>query len=186
MRKLLVFDSVSLDGYFTDAKGDMSWAHKNDPEWVSFSSDSAKGESVLLFGRVTYEMMVAYWPTPAAAKDLPAVAQGMNASPKIVFSRTLDKVTWQNTKLVTGSPVEEVRRLKSESGPDLVVLGSGTIVSQLTAAGVVDEYELVVVPVVLGQGRSLFEGVKAHVNLKRTKCKTFTNGNVVLWYEPTR
>lgn len=76
MRKLAVFNSVTLDGYFVDAKGDMSWAHKNDPEWNAFVPDNAKGESVLVFGRITYEMMASWWPTPEAIKSMPAVAVG--------------------------------------------------------------------------------------------------------------
>src|SRR5882762_1668430 len=88
MRKLGVFESVSLDGYFADAKGDISWAHAgDDPEWNSYVSDNAKGGGGLMFGRVTYDMMVKYWPTPAAAKNDPEVAKGMNDLPKYVFSK---------------------------------------------------------------------------------------------------
>jgi dihydrofolate reductase len=183
MATITVFNSVSLDGYFTDQKGDMSWAHKQDPEWTAFTSENASGRgSALLFGRVTYEMMASYWPTAEARKALPAVAEGMNALPKIVFSRTLDKTTWNNTRLIKGDLVTEVRKLK-ESGPDMVILGSGTIVSQLTGAGLIDQYQIILNPIVLGTGRTLFEGVKEKVALKLTKTRAFKNGNVVLWYE---
>src|SRR5260221_4800620 len=97
MRKLIVFNQVTLDGYVADTSGDMSWAHKQDPEGTAFVADNAGGGGVLLFGRVTYEMMASYWPTPQAMKALPAVAEGMNRLPKVVFSRTLDKVSWRNT-----------------------------------------------------------------------------------------
>ncbi len=100
MKKLVVFNNVTLDGYFTDRNGDMSWAHKDDPEWNAFAADNAKGGGTLLFGRITYEMMASWWPTPQAMKSMPAVAERMNHLPKVVFSRTLDKASWNNTKLV--------------------------------------------------------------------------------------
>lgn len=183
MRKLHVFNNVSLDGFFTDANSDMSWAHKHDEEWNAFASSNASGNGELLFGRVTYEMMAAFWPTPQAAAMLPKVAEGMNAMRKNVFSRTLDNVTWKNTALRKGDLVAEVTKLKSESGPDMVILGSGSIVSQLTQARLIDEYQLVVNPIVLGKGRTLFETVQDRVGLKLTKSRSFQNGNVVLWYE---
>src|SRR5687767_15843569 len=129
MSKLAVFNSVTLDGYFVDANGDMSWAHKNDPEWNAFVADNARGESVLVFGRITYEMMASWWPTPEAIKSMPAVAERMNSVPKVVFSRTLDQASWNNTKLVKSDLVPAMRRMKKESGSDLVILGSGSIVS---------------------------------------------------------
>jgi dihydrofolate reductase len=97
MRKLHVFNHVSLDGYFTDARSDMSWAHKQDDEWREFTSSNASGDAEMIFGRVTYQMMTAFWPTPQAAETLPDVARTMNAARKTVFSRTLDSVSWQNT-----------------------------------------------------------------------------------------
>lgn len=184
MRKVHVFDNVSLDGFFTDANNDMSWAHKHDEEWNAFASGNASGQAELLFGRVTYEMMAAFWPTPQAAQMLPQVAAGMNAMRKIVFSRTLDTVTWENTRLVKGDLVTEVTRLKQQPGPDLVILGSGSVVSQLTQARLIDEYQIVLNPIVLGRGRTLFETVEEKNPLKLTRIRQFKNGNVVVWYEP--
>jgi dihydrofolate reductase len=103
MRQLHVFNNVTLDGYFTDARNDMSWAHRksaDDPEWKAFAAENASGESQLLFGRKTYELMVKYWPTPEAREKDPKVAGGMNALPKIVFSRTLASVSGANTNVV--------------------------------------------------------------------------------------
>jgi dihydrofolate reductase len=185
MRRLIAFEAVSLDGFFTDAKGDMSWAHKQDPEWNAFAASNASGDGALLFGRVTYEMMASFWPTPAAMETMPAVAEGMNNMPKVVFSRTLEKASWKNTKLVKGDIVAEVRKMKKESGPGMAILGSGTIVSQLAQAGLIDEFQIVVNPIVLGKGRTLFEGVKEKLALKLIKTRAFGNGNVVLYYEPT-
>jgi dihydrofolate reductase len=186
MRKVHVFDNVSLDGFFTDENSDMSWAHTRDEEWNAFASGNAGGDAELLFGRVTYEMMAAFWPTPKAAQMLPDVAAGMNRLPKTVFSRTLKSVSWQNTTLIKGDLVAEVTRMKQQPGPDLVILGSGTIVSQLTQARLIDEYQIVMSPIVLGKGRTLFETVEGKVAMTLTKTRAFKNGNVVLWYEPGR
>jgi dihydrofolate reductase len=183
MRKIHVFNNVSLDGFFTDEKNDMSWAHQRDEEWNAFAGGNAGGDGELLFGRVTYEMMAAFWPTPQAAAMLPQVAAGMNRLRKTVFSRTLDTVSWQNTTLVKGDLVAGVKTLKQQPGPDLVIMGSGSLVSQLTEAGLIDEYQIVVNPIVLGKGRTLFETVEGKVNLTLTKTRAFKNGNVVLWYE---
>jgi dihydrofolate reductase len=188
MRRLTVFNSVSADGYFTDANGDMSWAHKNDPEINDFTANNAKGSGggTLLFGRVTYDMMKAFWPTPEAAKTFPDVAQAMNALSKVVFSKTMKKADWQNTKLVKDDPIAVVKAMKQESGPDIVVMGSGTIVALLAEAGLVDEYQLVVNPLVLGDGRTLFEGVKKPLPLKLVNERRFKNGNVLLCYQPAK
>ncbi|MBV8812041.1 MAG: dihydrofolate reductase [Acidobacteriaceae bacterium] len=184
MRKVLVYNSVSLDGYFVDANGDMSWAHKGDPEWNAFVAENAQGGSVLMFGRVTYDLMASFWPTDAALNTLPAVAERMNSGPKVVFSRTMDEASWNNTKLVKGDLAEAVRKMKQEPGDPMVILGSGSIVSQLTAARLIDEYQIVVTPIVLGEGRTMFDGVKERFPLKLTKSRAFGNGSVVLWYEP--
>lgn len=185
MRRVSMFNSVSLDGYFTDAKSDMSWAHKNDPEWHAFVGGNAQGESVLLFGRRTYEMMAAWWPTPQAMESMPEVAEGMNRLPKLVFSRTLDSVSWSNTTLVKDDPVATVRTMKQQDGSPLVILGSGTVVSQLAQAGLVDEFQIALNPIVLGKGRTLFETVDQRLKLKLAFSRTFANGNVFLRYEPT-
>jgi len=184
MRSLIVFNHVSLDGYFVDKKGDMRWAHKQDPEWNEFVAGNARGGGVLLFGRVTYEMMASYWPTSMAAQISPAVAEHMNNLQKVVFSRTLDKASWNNTKLVKGDLAMEVRKMKQESGQGLVIMGSGTIVSQLAQGGLIDEFQIVVCPIVIGSGKTLFEGVTEKLNLKLTKSRTFGNGNVYTCYEP--
>jgi dihydrofolate reductase len=186
VRRLTVFNSVSIDGYFTDANNDMSFAHNagHDDEWTSFTSENASGEGQLLFGRITYEMMASFWPTPQAAQQMPVVARQMNALPKVVFSRTLNEATWANTKLVKGDLVTEVRRMKGESGKDMVILGSGSIVSQLAqAGGLIDEYQLVTIPIALGKGRTLFDGVDHKVPLRLIKTRSFKNGNVVSYYE---
>jgi dihydrofolate reductase len=186
MRRVDVFNHVSLDGFFVDANGDMSWAKADhqDAEWNAFVAGNASGEGVLVFGRITYDLMAGFWPTPMAQEAMPTVAQAMNSMPKVVFSRKLDQVSWNNTTLIKGDPVSEMRRMKQEPGQDMVILGSGSIVSQLAQAGLIDEYQIVVNPVVLGKGRTMFEGVRGQLNLKLTKTRAFGNGNVLLCYEP--
>lgn len=184
MGKLVVFNQVTLDGYFVDLHGDMSWAHKQDAEWNAYVADNAKGQSVLLFGRTTYEMMASFWPTPQAIQNLPAVADRMNKLPKVVFSRTLDKATWNNTRLVKGDLAAEVRKMKQEPGPTMAIMGSGSIVSQLAEAGLIDEFLIVVNPIVLGKGKTMFDGIKKRLTLRQTSTRTFGNGNVLLCYEP--
>ncbi|WP_280150574.1 dihydrofolate reductase family protein [Piscinibacter sp. XHJ-5] len=186
MRKLSVFESVSLDGYFKAASGDIAWMHQggDDPEFQSFTAANAAGGGVLLMGRTTYELFASHWPTPQAMQQMPEVAGPMNAMPKVVVSRSLGKATWNNTKVLKGDLAAEVRKLKAEPGEAITVLGSGSIVSQLTQAGLVDEFQVVVVPVALGDGRTMFEGVKNMLTLRLVTSRTFRNGRVFLVYEP--
>jgi dihydrofolate reductase len=184
MRRLTVFNNVSLDGYFTDADGDMSWAHNDDPEWNAFASENASGGGALLLGRVTYELMASFWPTPRAMEMMPEVAKGMNSMPKLVVSRTLREPAWSNTTLVKSDLPAAVRQLKGEPGPDIAILGSGSIVSQLAQERLIDEFQIVVHPIALGSGRTLFEGLHGTLRLERTKSRSFGNGNVLACYEP--
>jgi dihydrofolate reductase len=186
MRKLLVFNHVTLDGYFVDANGAMSWAKfgNDDPEYAAFVAQNAGGGGELLFGRVTYDMMASYWPTPIASQHMPEVAKGMNSSPKVVFSRTLDKAAWNNTRLLKGDLLEEVRKLKEESGPGMAILGSGSVIAQLAQANLIDEYQVMVDPVALGKGRSMFDGMRDKLSLRLTASRVFKNGKVHLSYVP--
>ena len=186
MGKLIVFNQISLDGYFVDAHGDMSWAHNTseDEEWDEFVAANASGGGLLVFGRITYELMKGYWPTPAALQNDPVVAERMNNLPKLVFSRTLDKASWNRTRLVKDDMAAEMRTLKREPGNDMAIMGSGSIVSQLTQERLIDEYQIVVIPVVLGAGRTMFDGVKEKLGLALAETRSFRNGNVLLRYEP--
>ena len=185
MNRLIAFVNVSLDGYFCGTDGDMSWAHKgsDDPEWQAYVDGNASGGGTLLFGRVTYQMMASYWPTPMAAANAPVVAERMNQAQKIVFSRTLEHVSWQNTTLLKGDLAGEVRKLKAQPGEGMAILGSGSIVAQLAEAGLIDELQLVVNPVVLGKGRTPFDGIR-QMPLKLVSSRAFGNGKVVLCYQP--
>jgi dihydrofolate reductase len=185
MRKLGVFNLVTLDGYIAGPGGDISW-HNVDEEFQELANAASNSGNTLLFGRVTYELMAGYWPTPEAIKNDPVVARGMNRAEKIVFSRTLDKVSWNNTRLVKEGLLEEVRKLKQGSGKDLTVLGSGSLVSQLAQGRLIDEYQILLNPVVIGQGKTMFGGVKDRFSLRLTGTRTFKNGNVLLNYELAR
>jgi dihydrofolate reductase len=188
MRKLIVFNNVSIDGYFTEANGDMSFAHNTRPdaEWQAYVASNASGDGELVFGRVTYDMMVSYWPTPAALERMPEVAAGMNRARKVVFSRTMEKADWNNTRLLKGDLASEVRKLKSESGGGMCILGSGTIVAQLADAGLIDEFHNVVVPIVVGKGRTQFEGVTKRPEFDVASVRAFNNGNVLTVYTPRK
>ncbi len=186
MRKLIAFNHITLDGYFVSADGQFSWAQRgnDDPEYAAFVAENASGGGQLLFGRITYELMASYWPTPIADQHNPAVAAGMNSMSKVVFSKTLDQASWSNTKLIKGDLVSEVRKLKNEDGPGMAIMGSGSIISQLALEHLIDEYHMMMDPVALGKGRTMFEGLKDKLTLKLTKSKTFNNGKVFLRYEP--
>jgi dihydrofolate reductase len=135
-----------------------------------------------VFGRVTYELMEEFWTTPSAAEILPTVAEAMNNLPKVVFSRTLERASWNNTRLVKGDLAAEVRMLKARPGSGMMILGSGSIVAQLSQEQLIDEYRIVLVPVVIGKGRTMFDGVRGSLSLKLTSTRTFGNGNVLLTY----
>ena len=140
MRKLIVFNHISLDGYFTDAQGDMGFARNPAPdaEWDAFVEGNAGGGGTLVFGRVTYELMASYWPTATAVEQMPVVARRMNTATKVVFSRTLQQVFWQNTRLVKADLTGEIRKMKNEPGEDMLIFGSGSLVAQLAQAGLID------------------------------------------------
>ena len=184
MRRLLVFNAMSLDGFIADAQGDMSWAHQRDEEWSSFAAANASGEAVLVFGRKTYDMMAGYWPTEAAAEHSQLLAKRMNALKKIVFSRSMKKAVWQNATLGKGELRDQVKRLKQQAGPDLVILGSASIVAQLSDARLIDEYQIALAPVLLGGGKSMFAGMRERLALELAGSRSFQNGNVFLTYHP--
>ena len=183
MRRLTVFNLMTLDGYIAGQGGDISW-HNVDEEFQELANAASNSGNTLLFGRVTYELMAGFWPTPEAIRTDPIVAAGMNKSEKIVFSRTLQKADWNNTRLVKDDMLVEVRRLKQGAGKDLTVLGSGSIVAQLAEEGLIDEYQVLLNPVAIGQGKTMFEGLKHRLVLKLVRTRTFGNGNVLLTYAP--
>jgi dihydrofolate reductase len=184
MRTLYLFDMMTLDGFFEGpAKGEIDW-HNVDAEFNEFAIDQLNATDLLLFGRVTYEGMASYWPTPAAMEDDPLVADKMNSFPKIVFSRSLEKASWNNTRLIKNNIVEEVLDLKRQPGKDIALFGSADLASTFTSQGLIDEYRIMVNPIVLGKGTPLFRGTDNKLKLELLKARPFKSGNVLLCYQP--
>lgn len=139
---------------------------------------------MLLFGRVTYQMMASFWPTPDATRMFPVVAEGMNKADKVVFSRTLKTIEWNNTRLVNDNLVEEIRKMKQTSPKDMTILGSGSVVTQCAENGLIDSYQVMVDPVILGTGATVCKGISRKVDLRLTSTRAFRSGVVLLSYEP--
>ncbi|HEU5292089.1 MAG TPA: dihydrofolate reductase family protein [Cyclobacteriaceae bacterium] len=183
MAKLSVFNFISLDGYYKDANNSTDWHQHGGKEEGEFSEQGAQSGSILLFGRVTYEMMESFWPTPMAYEMFAKVADGMNKSEKIVFSKKKKKADWTNTKIINSNIVEEVKKLK-KGKKHMTILGSGSIVTQLAEEGLIDTYMFMVDPIAIGKGTSIFKGLKRQLNLKLISSRPFKSGVVLNQYEP--
>jgi dihydrofolate reductase len=183
MRKVFLFMMVTLDGYYEGPNQDISW-HNVDEEFNEFAIEQLSDTDTLLFGRKTYDMMAAYWPTEAAKTDDPVVSGFMNSLQKVVFSKSLPKADWENTTLVREKVEDEIGRLKAQPGGDIAIFGSSGLAAELATAGLIDEYRIMVNPVVLGQGSSLLAGIGRMLKLRLTKSRTFKSGNVLLYYQP--
>ncbi len=182
MARLSVFNFITLNGYYAGPNGDISW-HRHGGEESKYAEEGAKSESILLFGRVTYQMMASYWPTPMAAKDNPGVAEGMNKSAKIVFSQNIEEGGVGEHQADQERP--RGRSEEAEEGKkDITILGSGSIVTQLAEAGLIDQYQIMVDPVALGEGTPLFKGMKRKLDLKLVSTRAFKSGVVLLTYAP--
>ncbi len=184
MGKLIVYNFISVNGYFKGPNEDISWAKADSGEEQTFAEEQFKMNNILIFGRVTYELMASYWPTAQAMKDSPKIAEGMNKAEKIVFSTKMDKADWNNTRLIKEDLGNEIRKLKELPGRDLTVLGSGSIVSQLISLRLLDELQLMVHPVLIGGGTSLLNDIMGKIDLRLLKTKTFKSGSVAHYYEP--
>jgi dihydrofolate reductase len=184
MRKLLSFMVVTLDGYYEGPNGEFDWPNV-DADFNEFSISQLNDIDTLLFGRMTYEMMASYWPTPSALEFDPIIAERMNSIPKVVFSKSLTEATWQNSTLISEDVATAVPKLKEEDGGTLAVFGSPTLTVSMLEDGLVDELRVMVMPVLLGDGKSLFTGLRDRVHLKLGPTTVFSSGNVLLMYEPT-
>jgi dihydrofolate reductase len=181
MRKVFLFNMTTLDGFFEGPNQDISW-HNADEEFNEFAIDQLNEIGTLLFGRVTYQLMASYWPTESAINDDHIVAGLMNSLPKIVFSKTLDKAEWNNSRLVKENVTDEVLKLKAQPGKDIAIFGSSDLAVTLAEAGLIDEYRIILNPVFLGNGTSLLKGIKEKLNLKFLNARIFKSGNVLLYY----
>ena len=191
MGKISVFDHIIVDGFFAGPQGEIDWFKDipKDAAYEKYIRSQSREGSTLLFGRTTYEMMHSFWPTDTARKMDPDMAEIMNQSPKIVFSKTLkdvkDEPDWKNVRLMSDIKKNEIEKLKEENQTGFTILGSGTLVQQLTRMGLIDNYTLVTVPVVLGKGKLLFDDV-TKLNLRLKEAKSFDNGISVHHYEPNK
>jgi dihydrofolate reductase len=183
MRKIIVFENVTLDGFMAGPNGEIDWAIRDD-EVTQSSQEGQDSTDLFLFGRVTYEMMASFWPTSAGKSANPVFAEVLNNTPKIVFSTTLKKADWQKTEVMKELNKDELLKLKQLPGKNMMIFGSGTIVNQLTKLGLIDEYQLMVNPIVLGKGKPLFKDTPERINLKLVKTKPFNSGLVLLQYQP--
>ena len=197
MRRIVAFDRVTADGYFTSPDGKLDWVVP-EPQIDKEAGEGMSGQGAILFGRRTYEMFQAFWPhaleDPGTAPDphmpgrrspeIRAMAVWINEAAKTVFSKTLEDVTWKNTRLIRAFDPREVEAMKKQPGPDMLIFGSGAIASQLTEHGLIDEYRFIVGPVLLGGGKSLISGLTKSSRLDLLEAKTYPSGNVMLRYAP--
>jgi dihydrofolate reductase len=189
MKPIGVFIHVTLDGFFAGPNGEIDWFKviKKDAGWEAHTRKESQGGSTLLMGRTTYEMMKSFWPTPAGIASDPHMAKVMNESPKIVVSRKLasvaDEPNWKNVTVWRHLDSEQVHKLKEEGTGNVTILGSGSVIQQLSNMNLIDEFELALVPVVLGAGKQLFSSVERR-EMKLLEARPFNNGLVSLRYRP--
>jgi dihydrofolate reductase len=181
MGKLIMWNLVTLDGFFEGPeKWSLDW---HDIAWgdelEELSISQLRSAAMLVFGRVTYEGMASYWSTAKGE-----IAELMNSIPKVVFSTTLDRADWHNTRLLRGSPVEEVPKLKADATRDIFLMGSATLASSLMPQRLIDEYRLCYTPVVLGKGTPLFKPSDRTTPMRLLETRPLTSGAVILRFEP--
>jgi dihydrofolate reductase len=199
MRKIVMFNRMSAEGFFAAPDERMDWAPP-EPELDRQAAAGAPNADTFLFGRRTYEMFASFWPhaiddSPTSpdphdsgrrSEELRQMAVALNEGTKLVFSRTLKQLDWKNSRLLTSFDPQQIEGLKREPGKDMMVMGSGSIVSQLTEHGLIDEYLIVVGPLFLGRGRPMMRDVTRSMKLELLEAKAFPQGNVLLRYAPKR
>ena len=183
VRKVISFNMITANGFFEGPNQDISW-HNVDQEFNEFAMKQLRSVDMILFGRVTYQLMANYWPTQAAIESDPIIAKKMNAMPKIVFSKTLDKAEWNNTRLIRGNIAKEISYLKGLPGKNLIIFGSSDLTVVMAQMGLVDEFRIMVNPAVIGSGKPFLNGIEGKINLKLLRAKTFHSGNILLYYQP--
>jgi dihydrofolate reductase len=195
MRRIVMFNRVTADGYFAGPDGNLEWVVP-DEEVDKAGAEAMPGFDTILFGRRTYELFEGFWPravddSPAApdphgagrrSPTIRAMAIWINEATKLVFSRTRKDVTWRNSRLFHEFDPREIETMKRQTGKNMIVFGSGSLVSQLTQHGLIDEYHFVVSPIFLGSGRPLLSGVSKSSRLDLLEAKGYPSGNVMLRY----
>jgi dihydrofolate reductase len=183
VRTIFSFVMTSLDGYHEGPRRELAW-HNVDGEFNQFAIEQMDAADTVVLGRHTYEVMAAYWPTDHAADADPRMASTMNSVTKAVVSRTLEHVEWANTEIIRDDVADYLAKLKEQPGRDIAILGSSSLTASLLPSGVVDEVRIMVNPVILGAGNSLFAGASSRVRLKLLSTRPFRSGNVMHYYEP--
>jgi dihydrofolate reductase len=187
MRKLIVTMWVTLDGFIAGPNDDMSWVRVDDV-MGKYEDDLVSAADTLLLGRVTYQSFAGAWPyvpdNPSASQGEKDYARKLNSMRKIVFSRTLETVEWHNSTLLHEISPDNIVALKQETGKNIVIYGSASIIHALTARGLIDEYQLLVHPVILGSGKRLFRDGGDRTDLRLVETKTFDSGVLLLSYQP--
>jgi dihydrofolate reductase len=187
MRKVIVTMWVTLDGFIAGPNNDMSWV-RVDEAMGTYENDLVSAADTLLLGRVTYQSFAGAWPhvpdNPAASEGEKEYARKLNRMRKIVFSRTLDTAEWNNSTLLHGISPDDIVAVKQESGKNIVIYGSASVVQALMELGLIDEYQLLVHPIVLGSGKRLFKDGSKTTALRLVEAKTFSSGVVLLSYQP--
>lgn len=186
MRKLIASIFLSLDGFVSSESGDVGWVINNfNDQMGKYAGDLMESMDTVVLGRVTYELMSGHWPSQTEASS--PGANRMNNTPKVVFSRTLKKAEWgkyDNATIVNEGAAEKVAKMKQQPGKNMVIYGSANLVQGFTQMGLIDEYQLLVHPILLGAGKPLFPALPKAVSLKLIRTESFKNDVVVLYYQP--
>lgn len=187
MRKIIVSMNVTLDGFMAGENCELDWHfYYWNEEMAEAASEQLSRADTILLGRVTYNAMAKYWPSKTNDLSFPredmAFAEMMNSYNKIVFSNTLTVPEWHNSRLVKHNIRNEIIKLKQNPGRDIIIYGSGLLISALIQWGLIDEYALWIHPVVLGKGKSLFRGLQDKLMLELVKTKKFSSGVVIFYY----
>jgi dihydrofolate reductase len=167
MRKIVMLNQVSIDGYFAGPNGEIDW-FVHTPE-IGHAAHAMMDPDTVILGRVTYDTFSNFWPDIAddenSSDDMRQTSKELNEMTKLVVSNSLEKVSWTNSKLITGDLINEIKVIKAGEGKDITIFGSGTIVQQLSNEGLIDEYIIQISPIVLGRGKPLFNNVN-EINMR--------------------
>jgi dihydrofolate reductase len=185
MSKVILFNMMTIDGLFEGPNKEIGW-HNVDDEFNDLAIEQLNNAGMLIFGRLTYELMAGYWPKPDAIESDPVVAGKMNSLPKTVFSSTLKKSDWANTLVINGDIEKNISRMKRELKKDIFVFGSSDLASEFRRLNLIDEYRIMINPIILGKGNPLFKVKDGIQKMKLLRCQTFKSGNVLICYQPVK